>query len=144
MYEPLLREALSRRPASCDVLVSVHGSHNANVMWMYPGSAFIELNPYKFYYYSYESLAAVTGLLYVHSRNNSIAMAALSSPRDAVKAGAFVRKYGSWSDVRCQAVGGCRQQARSFPTLVNTSQFAAGFTAALLAVVERNPCLRKP
>ena len=89
-------------------------------------------------------VAAVTGLLYVHSRNNSIAMAALSSPRDAVKAGAFVRKYGSWSDVRCQAVGGCRQQARSFPTLVNTSQFAAGFTAALLAVVERNPCLRKP
>ena len=36
--------------------MSVHGSHNANVMWMRPGSAFMELNPHKFFYSSYQEV----------------------------------------------------------------------------------------
>lgn len=32
--------------ASCDLMASVHGSQNANLMFMRPGSAFMELNPY--------------------------------------------------------------------------------------------------
>ena len=39
--------------------VSVHGSHNANAMWMRPGAAFMEVNPRKFYYASYNQLATV-------------------------------------------------------------------------------------
>ena len=48
--------------ASCDLLVSVHGSHNANVMWMRAGAAFMEVNPRKFYYASYNELATVAGV----------------------------------------------------------------------------------
>jgi hypothetical protein len=127
--------------ASCDLLVSVHGSHNANVMWMRPGASFMELNPYQFYYSSYEHLAHVVGLRYVPSRSNSVAMHLLG-PKDAAKARTFVRTYGAWSDVRCQGVGRCRQQARSFPTLVNMTDFTAEFTAAVASLVERWPCAR--
>ena len=42
--------------AQCDVLASVHGSQNANVMWMRPGAAFMELNPHKFFYSSYQEV----------------------------------------------------------------------------------------
>ena len=56
--------------------VSVHGSHNANVMWMRPGAAFMEVNPRKFYYASYHDLATVAGLLFLRSRRNEIALAA--------------------------------------------------------------------
>ena len=56
--------------------VSVHGSHNANVMWMRPGAAFMEVNPRKFYYASYHDLATVAGLLFLQSRRNEIALAA--------------------------------------------------------------------
>lgn len=33
--------------AACDLLASVHGSHNANGIFMRPGAAFMELNPHK-------------------------------------------------------------------------------------------------
>lgn len=128
--------------ASCDVLVSVHGSHNANLMFMRPGSAFIELNPHKFFYASYQALAEVAGIHYIPSRSNAIATTELRG-KEVGKAEAFARKYGTWTDVRCQAVGGCRQQSRSFPTHVNTSDFAAGFARALLAVVAGWPCITK-
>ena len=42
--------------AQCDLLASVHGSQNANVMWMRPGAAFMELNPHKFFYSSYQEV----------------------------------------------------------------------------------------
>lgn len=81
--------------ASCDMVVSVHGSHNANVMFMRAGSAFMEVNPYKFFYASYEALAGVCGLLYLPSRFNSIAVGTMRR-RDVQQAEAFTKKYGSW------------------------------------------------
>ena len=104
--------------ASCDLLVSVHGSHNANVMWMRPGSAFMEINPHKFFYSSYEQLAAVATLHYLPSRLNEIERAALPPPRLA-QAEYFTRKFSRWTDDRCQANGECRKMARNFPTRVN-------------------------
>ena len=62
-----------------DVLASVHGSQNANVMWMRPGAAFMELNPYKFFYSSYEELATVSRVRYLPSRRNSIASPAMTA-----------------------------------------------------------------
>lgn len=61
-----------REFASCDALCSVHGSQNANVMFMRPGSSFMEINPYKFFYSSYEALATVANVRYMPSRLNSI------------------------------------------------------------------------
>ena len=51
----------------------MHGSHNANLMWMRRGSALMELNPYLFYYSSYKELATVSGVDYLPSRRNAIA-----------------------------------------------------------------------
>ena len=62
--------------AQCDLLASVHGSQNANVMWMRRGAAFMEINPHKFYYSSYNHLSTVAGVLFLHSRRNSIALPA--------------------------------------------------------------------
>jgi hypothetical protein len=90
---------------------------------------------------SYEALANVTSLRYLPSRSNTIATQLLSA-RDAARAASFVRTYGAWSDVKCQGVSRCRQQARSFPTLVNASEFAASFARAALHVVAQWPCLR--
>ena len=36
--------------AECDLMVSVHGSQNANLMFMRRGAAFMEINPFKFLY----------------------------------------------------------------------------------------------
>jgi hypothetical protein len=58
--------------AACDVLVSPHGSQNANAIFMQPGSIFIELNMPKFYYFSYEAMAVAGGVRYVSSRHNMV------------------------------------------------------------------------
>lgn len=117
--------------ASCDVLVSVHGSHNANAMWMRRGGGFLEINPFRFYYASYQALAAVTGLHYMPSRQNTIAMALLPR-RERAKATAFAAARATWSDDQCQADGRCRKAARSFPTVVNLTSFATEFAAGTL------------
>lgn len=111
--------------ASCDLLVSVHGSHNANIMWMRPGSAFMEVNPHKFYYASYNQLATVAGVLFLHSRRNSIALGADSPLKP--KADAFARRFARFDDHRCQEHNLCRGQSRSFPTRVNLTDFDLEF-----------------
>ncbi|KAL3903117.1 MAG: hypothetical protein SGPRY_011803 [Prymnesium sp.] len=141
-----------REFASCDALCSVHGSQNANVMFMRPGSSFMEINPYKFFYSSYEALATVANVRYMSSRLNSIHKEGMSrkalaqaqrtscllAPLLCVEtadisplscfAEEFERAFGSKTDDWCQENGKCRKLARNFPTLVNLSSFEEEFT----------------
>ena len=131
--------------ASCDLMVSVHGSQNANIMFMRPGTAFMELNPHKFFYSSYEELATVSRVLYLRSRDNAIASAqdVAHSPKkrrefEASKA-AFIRAFGTWSDDRCQQHSRCRSQSRNFPTAVNLTDLARHFARGVEHVVHSFP-----
>ena len=123
--------------ARCDVLVSVHGSQNANAMFMRPGTAFMELNPHKFFYSSYEALSAVCRVLYAPSRRNSIATPAELGlvPKKAAaftaRASAFTAEFGSWTDVQCQAQSRCRSLSRNFPTTINMTDFELEFARAV-------------
>ena len=122
---------------SCDLLVSVHGSHNANQMWMRPGAAFMEVNPYLFYYDSYEKLADVLGLYYLPSRRNEIGVSSASASR-------FVATYGrKFTDVTCQAHARCRTSARGFPTRVNMTDFDAQLSRGIAHLLA-NHSLRAP
>lgn len=120
---------------SCDLLVSVHGSHNANVMFMRAGSAFMEVNPHKFYYASYNHLATVASVLFLHSRRNAIALPPNSPLR--AKADRFERTFGGYDDVRCQEHNACRSQSRGFPTRVNVTDFDAEFARGVRHVLSR-------
>lgn len=106
--------------AGCDLMVSVHGSQNANLMFMRPGAAFMEINPYKFYYSSYAELAAVSRVLYLPSRRNVIAVSGRSVTR-------FHRDYARFSDDDCQQHSRCRGLSRNFPTRVNATDFRLEF-----------------
>ena len=131
--------------ASCDLLVSVHGSQNANIMFMRPGSAFMELNPYKFFYSSYEELATVSGVLYLRSRDNSIATADTvthsAKKREAFesKRAAFLREFQLWTDERCQQHSRCRSLSRNFPTLINLTDLEIHFRHGVDHVVRSFP-----
>jgi len=118
--------------ASCNVLVSVHGSHNANVMWMRPRSAFIELNPFLFYYAAYRELATVSGIDYLPSRRNQIGV---TTGTLGVKAARFKKEFARWTDVACQEHTRCRSLARSFPTRVNMSDFKTALERGVQQVV---------
>lgn len=55
----LIASACTSRHVPVHVL-QVHGSQNANIMFMRAGTSFMELNPHKFFYSSYETLATVS------------------------------------------------------------------------------------
>jgi hypothetical protein len=118
--------------ARCDLLVSVHGSQNANIMFMRPGAAFMELNPHKFFYASYEELATVAQLLSLPSRRNSIAASTRSATR-------FLRDYANFSDDDCQLHSRCRSLSRNFPTLVNVSDFTVQLSRGLRHITASFP-----
>ena len=109
--------------ASCDLLVSVHGSHNANIMWMRPGAAFLEINPPKFYYDSYMRLSGVAGLLYVQSRNNTPA-------HENAHTRELRSKYGALDDVACTQIKACHGLARKVPTQVELGGLELGLRRA--------------
>lgn len=115
---------------ACDVLVSVHGSHNANIMWMRAGALFAELNPRLFYYDAYAFLASRLRVRYVESRRNAIAWGSLR-PGDHARARAFEARYGNASDEACQLVPRCRGLARGFPTLVDVDALDAALRRRL-------------
>ena len=123
--------------ASCDLMVSVHGSQNANVMFMRAGAAFMELNPHKFFYSSYEALSSISRVLYLPSRHNIIADASNLSQsvkkQDAYKKKkeAFLREFGKRNDVQCQEISRCRALSRNFPTIINMSDFEREFARGL-------------
>ncbi|KAL1512334.1 hypothetical protein AB1Y20_005596 [Prymnesium parvum] len=122
--------------SSCDILCSVHGSQNANVMFMREGAAFMEINPYKFFYSSYERLAQVAGLLYLPSRDNRIHTEGMDAKGLAL-ARHFERTYGGRTDDWCQQDGKCRKLARNFPTYVNLTTFEREFARGLRHVAAR-------
>lgn len=117
--------------AACDLLVSVHGSHNANLMWMRPGSAMMEVNPHKFFYSSYQHLAAVSSVLFLSSRRNSIDITGRESKAQARKVAGFNAKFGHTTDDVCQQISSCRSLSRNFPTRVNLTDFDAEFARGL-------------
>ena len=118
--------------ATCDIMASVHGSQNANLMFMRPGAAMMEINPHKFYYSSYERLANVTRVLYLSSRRNSIAV----HTREAAR---FLREYANTTDVACQEISRCRSLSRNFPTFVNETDFRHEFARGLAHVMRSIP-----
>ena len=118
--------------ASCDLMASVHGSQNANLMFMRPGTAFMELNPYKFLYRSYEQLCEVCGILSLPSRLNSIAVESRAATR-------FKSEFGAFSDDACQQHRSCRSQSRNFPTLVNETDFVTQLARGLAHVTRNFP-----
>ena len=109
--------------ASCDLLVSVHGSQNANIMWMRPGAAFLEINPPKFYYDSYMRLSGMAGLLYVQSRNNTPA-------HENAHARELRSKYGTLDDAACRQIKACHGLARKLPTRVELGSLELGLRRA--------------
>lgn len=84
----------------CKLLVSPHGSHNANIMFMQPGTGFMEMNAYMFYHHTYHSLANLAGLQYLPSRRNI--------PHNRV----VYQQYSSLSDLQCQGITMCRLMSR--------------------------------
>eukprot|EP00310_Coccolithus_braarudii_P012391 CAMPEP_0183348954 /NCGR_PEP_ID=MMETSP0164_2-20130417/13295_1 /TAXON_ID=221442 /ORGANISM="Coccolithus pelagicus ssp braarudi, Strain PLY182g" /LENGTH=435 /DNA_ID=CAMNT_0025520619 /DNA_START=126 /DNA_END=1433 /DNA_ORIENTATION=- len=125
--------------SSCDIMVSVHGSHNANLMWMHGGSAFMELNPHLFYYSSYKELAEVSGVLYLPSRRNSIAHTTNNAL--AAKAARFKKDFAHLDDAHCQDVSACRNLARNLPTMINMTDFAHNFERGIQHVhASRDGC----
>ncbi|KAF5825983.1 hypothetical protein DUNSADRAFT_5582 [Dunaliella salina] len=93
--------------SQCDLLVSPHGSHNTNVMFMRAGSAFMELNPFMFYHNTYHQLATLMNVTYLNSRNNF--------PQNVTR----LREWQNFTDVQCQRVKKCRMSARSTRYYVN-------------------------
>lgn len=91
----------------CSVLLSPHGSHNANVMFMQPGSTFIELNPHKFYHGVYNKLAKLVGVAVFPTRRNI----AVHTSRLAT--------WAQLDDLQCQGVALCRIRARNGKYMVN-------------------------
>ena len=118
--------------ASCDIMASVHGSQNANLMFMRKGSAFMEINPYRFLYRSYEELCKVCGILSLPSVRNSIASTSRSAQR-------FHEKYDRFTDDQCQEHRECRGLSRNFPTLVNETDFIYHLKRGLRHVVSSFP-----
>ena len=65
----------------------------------------MEINPYKFLYRSYEELAAVSRVLNLPSRLNSIAVG-------GAKVSRFLREFANFTDDNCQAHNRCRSLSR--------------------------------
>lgn len=93
----------------CKLLVSPHGSHNANVLFMQPGSLFVELNPYKFYHKTYNKLGTLGGVTSIPSRRNVPVNARLLEP------------WQSLTDVQCHGIKACRTRARHGQFIANVS-----------------------
>lgn len=96
---------------SCKLMVSPHGSHNANVLFMQPGSAFLEMNPYKFFHGTYSQLGRVGGVKSVPCRNNI--------PVNRTK----LLPWAQLNDVQCQGIKMCRIRSRHGKYIVNMSDF---------------------
>ena len=67
----------------------------------------MEINPFKFFYSSYEELATVSQVLSLPSRRNSIAITSRAVTR-------FVREFENYTDDDCQQHSRCRSLSRNF------------------------------
>ncbi len=113
--------------SACDILISPHGSQNANIMFMQVGRIFVELNMPKFYYFAYEELAKMSGLDYVPSRRNLIDWHSPYTSQIIAK----MRPYAKLDDVRCQQVSTCRTWSRLTPFNVNLTDLRIELSATL-------------
>jgi hypothetical protein len=108
--------------STCKLLVSPHGSHNVNIMFMQPGSGFLEMNPFKFFHHTWQELAETSGLIYLPSRNNE--------PFDQN----FKKLWPNLRDYECQAIKACRIATRSSLFLTNMTDLKKRIGGFLHAV----------
>lgn len=116
--------------ARCDLLASPHGSQNANAIFMRPGSVFLEINPPKFFYFSYEALSRASGLHYVASRRN-IALHVTKQPKLQAKFARRIRSFAHLNDTECQDVFACQDAARWIAFDVNLTDLNVQLPAVL-------------
>lgn len=114
--------------ANCDTVLSAHGSHNINMMFMRPGSTFVEMNPKMFFYEAYPNLASTTGLAYIGLRDSEWQSDKNDSEEDKnkhSKSMAVVQQFidQGVDDVKCQEITACRTQSRNIPFAVNEQSF---------------------
>lgn len=66
--------------AQADILVSVHGSHLTNQLFMRPGAGLVEVFPHWFYHPEQTTLARLTGVDHIKLTNNPLVPRELCTP----------------------------------------------------------------
>lgn len=122
--------------ANCDAVISAHGSHNINMMFMRPGSTFVEMNPKMFFYEAYPNLAATVGLAYIGLRDSE--WQDDTEDKQHSKDMAVVQHFidQGVDDVKCQEIKACRTQSRNIPFAVNQQSFGEA-TSMLLRKLKK-------